>query len=128
MAVAADPTAAAKAAAAAAVGKDKNTSIANRTGCIKQEKTKNISIVTVEQIEKFFNNASDNVAGPVKISFKTRNTVEGVFVRASDFTELRGKNFWRIVTVKYLDEYKNSSDLNFSRIFNGAEFTRLSLK
>jgi hypothetical protein len=84
--------------------------------------------VTAEQIEKFFNNTSDNVAGPVKISFKTRNTVEGVFVRASDYTELRGKNFWRIVTIKYLDEYKSSSDLNFSRIFNGAEFTRLSLK
>lgn len=84
--------------------------------------------MTIEQIEKFFNNASDNVAGPVKISFKTRNTVEGIFVRASDYTELRGKNFWRIVTLKYLDEYKTSSDLNFSRIFNGAEFTRLSLK
>jgi hypothetical protein len=84
--------------------------------------------MTIEQIEKFFQNTSTNVSDPIKIQFKTRGTVEGVFVRAQDFSELRGKNFWRIVTLKYLDEYKSSKDMNFSRIFNGAEFTKLSLK
>ena len=88
---------------------------------------KNYLIMTIEQIEKFMGNNSSSATGPVKISFKTRNTVEGLFIRAADFTELRGKNFWRIVTVKNLDDYKNSKDMNFSRIFNGAEFTKLSV-
>jgi hypothetical protein len=40
--------------------------------------------------------------------------------------ELKRKNFWRIVSVKNLDDYRSSNDVNLSRIFNGAEFTRLS--
>jgi hypothetical protein len=52
--------------------------------------------------------------------------VEGIFVKAPDYPELKGKNFWRIVTVRYLDEFNRSGDMNFSRIFNGAEFTKLA--
>jgi hypothetical protein len=82
--------------------------------------------MTSEQIEKFFANNPDNGAQAIKISFKARNTVEGVFIRNADYVELKGKNFWRIVTLKNFESYRNSKDVNLTRIFNGAEFTKLS--
>jgi hypothetical protein len=83
--------------------------------------------MTIEQIEKFIQQgAPGNGPRQVAISFKTRHMVEGIFVKAPDYPELKGKNFWRIVTIRYLDEFNKSGDMNFSRIFNGAEFTKLS--
>lgn len=84
--------------------------------------------MTNEQIEKFIAGNQEHIGEPIKIFFKTRSTVEGVFIQATDFIELKGKNFWRIVTLKNLDDYTKSKDMNLSRIFNGAEFTRLSQK
>jgi hypothetical protein len=84
--------------------------------------------MTIEQIEKFIAGNKEEVKEPAKIFFKTRGTVEGVFIRTSDFVELKKKNFWRIVSSKNLTDYKESKDINLSRIFNGAEFTRLSQK
>jgi hypothetical protein len=82
--------------------------------------------MTSEQIEKFFANNPDNSGQTIKIFFKARNTVEGVFIRNADYVELKGKNFWRIVTMKNFESYRNSKDVNLTRIFNGAEFTKLS--
>ena len=82
--------------------------------------------MTSEQIEKFLTADVREEPEPAKIFFKTRNTVEGVFIRTPDFLELKRKNFWRIVSAKNLEDYKKSKDTNLSRIFNGAEFTRLS--
>jgi hypothetical protein len=83
--------------------------------------------MTSEQIEKFFANNPDNNGGQtIKIFFKARNTVEGVFIRNADYVELKGKNFWRIVTLKNFETYRTSKDVNLTRIFNGAEFTKLS--
>jgi hypothetical protein len=83
--------------------------------------------MTIEQIEKFIaQGAPGNGPRQVAISFKTRHMVEGIFVQAPDYPELKGKNFWRIVTIRYLEEFNKSGDMNFSRIFNGAEFTKLS--
>ncbi|MDP4218492.1 MAG: short-chain dehydrogenase [Bacteroidota bacterium] len=82
--------------------------------------------MTSEQIEKFFANNPDNGGQAIKIFFKARNTVEGVFIRNADYVELKGKNFWRIVTLKNFESYRNSKDVNLTRIFNGAEFTKLS--
>ena len=84
--------------------------------------------MTIEQIEKFIAGYKEDLKEPAKIFFKTRGTVEGIFIRTSDFVELKKKNFWRIVSSKNLDDYKTSKDINLSRIFNGAEFTRLSQK
>lgn len=84
--------------------------------------------MTVEQIDRFMERAPVSRVDPIKIFFKTRSTVEGVFIRTDDFEELRKKNFWRIVTVKSLDTYSNSKDIGLSRIYNGAEFTKLSEK
>ena len=85
--------------------------------------------MTAEQIEKFLGNTANNsepAGQPAKISFKTRNTVEGVFIKTPDYFELKGKNFWRIVTLKNIDSYRTSNDVNLSRIFNGSEFIKLS--
>jgi hypothetical protein len=84
--------------------------------------------MTIEQIEKFIAGNKEDLKEPAKIFFKTRGTVEGIFIRTSDFVELKKKNFWRIVSSKNLTDYKESKDINLSRIFNGAEFTRLSQK
>ena len=84
--------------------------------------------MTIEQIEKFIAGNKEDLKEPAKIFFKTRGTVEGVFIRTSDFVELKKKNFWRIVSSKNLNDWKESKDINLSRIFNGAEFTRLSQK
>lgn len=80
--------------------------------------------MTIEQIERFIGTEPDCFS---KISLKAR-TVEGIFIKAPDFLELKKKNFWRIVTINKMQEYQKSKDINLSRIFNGQEFTRLSSK
>ena len=84
--------------------------------------------MTNDQIEKFISNNVDETGKPIKIFFKTRNTLEGIFIQTQDFKELKSKNFWRIVTATNLENYKKSKDMGLSRIFNGAEFTKLSSK
>ncbi|HMG68959.1 MAG TPA: hypothetical protein VK588_14780 [Chitinophagaceae bacterium] len=62
----------------------------------------------------------------VNIHFKQRNTITGLFIREKDYDDLRSKNFWRIVTNANIEQWKKTKDINLARIFNGAEFTRLS--
>lgn len=78
-----------------------------------------------EQITKFIeaNHLSKN---PVKIEFKTRSSIVGLFIEGADYHELKPKNFWRIVAELRVKEWKSTNDNNLSRIFNGAEFTKLS--
>ena len=82
--------------------------------------------MTAEQIEKFF---SSNVKSNslVRISFKTRNAVVGIFVQTPDFDELKAKNFWRIVSEANYEQWKQSKDYSLVRMFNGAEFTKLAI-
>jgi len=84
--------------------------------------------MTIEQIEKFINGNTPGPQDSVKIFFKTRGTVEGIFIQTPDYIELKRKNFWRIVSLKNMEDYKQSKNSGLSRIFNGAEFTKLSLK
>ena len=63
----------------------------------------------------------------VKIEFKKRNAVTGQFVKVTDYNELKSKNFWRIVTETNIAQWNKSNDINLVRIFNGTEFTRLSI-
>jgi hypothetical protein len=78
--------------------------------------------MNIEQIERFIGAGQDCFS---KIFLKAR-TVEGIFIKAPDFAELKKKNFWRIVTITKMEEYKRSKDINLSRIFNGQEFVKLS--
>jgi hypothetical protein len=82
--------------------------------------------MTVEQIEKFIAQHPKNLTQLVKISFKARNAVNGIFIQTNDFAELKQKNFWRIVTATHMENYMKSKDLAYSRMFNGAEFTKLA--
>ncbi|MBY0537171.1 MAG: short-chain dehydrogenase [Chitinophagaceae bacterium] len=78
-----------------------------------------------EAIEKFLETGK-RLEKTVSIHFKTRKTIKGVFIGGKDYADMKKKNFWRIVPDTRLGEWNESSDIAVSRIFNGAEFTRLS--
>lgn len=81
--------------------------------------------MTIIQIDKFIEqHPSGDV--PVKISFKKRNAVVGVFVRGRDFEDLKAKNFWRIIPEADLASWKRSKDQRLSRLFSGTEFVKLT--
>jgi|1185.fasta_scaffold124298_2 hypothetical protein len=84
-----------------------------------------ILVMTNDQIEKFLQpeHLSKNV---VRINFKTRNTMLGIFITSGDYEDLKSKNFWRIVTETNIDGWKKSKDMNLARIFNGMEITKLT--
>ncbi len=81
--------------------------------------------MTNEQIEKFVE-VKQRKNNPLNIHFKDRGTVTGLFVQGNDYSELKSKNLWRIVSHAKLEEWKQTQDMNLSRIFNGMSFTRLS--
>jgi hypothetical protein len=81
--------------------------------------------MTTEMIEKFIENKTRKDT-TVKIHFKERSTVTGLFVHGVDYAELKSKNFWRIVSGSYVEEWKKTKDPNLVRIYNGVSFTRLS--
>lgn len=75
----------------------------------------------IKQVE-----TKSNSGKALNIHFKQRSTITGLFIKGNDYDELRSKNFWRIVTNGNIEQWKKTKDVNLSRIFNGAEFTRLS--
>ncbi|WP_346237532.1 short-chain dehydrogenase [Niabella insulamsoli] len=79
----------------------------------------------VTSIEKFLDSKSANPK-VVNVHFKDRSTITGVFVELRDYDELKAKNFWRVVNVKNLEQWEKRKDVELSRLFNGASFTRLS--
>ncbi|TDX01453.1 short-chain dehydrogenase [Dinghuibacter silviterrae] len=83
--------------------------------------------MTVQQIEKFIALHPKGASGSVTISFKTRKNVQGVFIQTPDYEELKKKNFWRIVMSPNLDDYIRTKSLSHARIFNGLEFSKLSI-
>ncbi|HRP57872.1 short-chain dehydrogenase [Agriterribacter sp.] len=81
--------------------------------------------MTNDKIEKFIEcKPEKNVK--VNIHFKQRATVRGLFIRTDDYEELKSKNFWRIVSDSKVEEWEKTKDSSLARIYNGAEFTRLS--
>jgi hypothetical protein len=80
-----------------------------------------------EQIKKFVETKITHKDKYVKIEFSKRDPVYGIFITDADYQDLSAKNFWRIVTSKNFDAYNRSKDNNLARIFNGSEFSRLSL-
>lgn len=82
--------------------------------------------MTVEQIERFLDSHPLHMDRSSRVFFKTRNTLDGTFIQAPDFVELKKKNFWRIVSASRMEDYRKSNDVGLSRIFNGSEFTKLA--
>lgn len=83
--------------------------------------------MTNDQIEKILTqeHVEKNL---IRISFKTRNTIKGLFIQMPDFNELKSKNFWRIVPEGNVEKWRKSRDMNLARIFNGQEFTKLNVE
>lgn len=79
-----------------------------------------------EDIEKFL--AKNALPGNeyVQIKFRQRDSIYGLFVKDNDYAYLKAKNFWRIVPQAKLEAYKASKDANLARIYNGAEFLKLT--
>ena len=81
--------------------------------------------MTNAQIEKFLEQNYLEKA-PVKVSFKTRKPLIGLFIKTADYSELKSKNFWRIVGEVNIESYWKSKDMNLARVFSGSEMTKLS--
>ena len=80
-----------------------------------------------EQIKEFLEAKVTTDDKYVKIEFTKREPIYGIFLKGADYKDLSGKNFWRIVTSKYFDNYNKSKDANLAKLFNGSEFSKLSL-
>jgi hypothetical protein len=80
--------------------------------------------MNIEDIEKFL--AKKTESEYVKISFKQRDPIYGLFVQDNDYSYLKSKNFWRIVPQSQLEAFKTTKNVNLARIFNGAEFSKLT--
>ena len=89
--------------------------------------------MNIEQIELFLNKDKttnkDKAAQDacVKINFKKRDAVYGLFIKSKDYDDLKSKNFWRIVTFTHLEEFNKSNNVNLAKIFSGSEFSKLSV-
>jgi len=83
--------------------------------------------MTVEQIETFLAKETLPQGKIIRFEMKKRNPVRGIIVQGRDYNELKGKNFWRIVTQSNLAEYSKAQNINLAKIFSGTEFAKLSL-
>lgn len=81
--------------------------------------------MTTEMITQFIEN-KNRKNNAVNVHFKERSTVKGLFIRSTDYDELRYKNLWRIVTHAKIEEWNRTKNIDLSRIFNGISFTRLT--
>lgn len=79
-----------------------------------------------EDVEQFFARKATLNKDYVKITFKKRESIYGLFLKEADYAHLKSKNFWRIVPQSQLEKYKTSKNAALARIFNGDEFTKLT--
>ena len=83
--------------------------------------------MNTEDIQKFISSHKMGAENYLKITFKKRDAVYGIIVNSTDSADLHPKNFWRIVSFANMKEWNDSKNLNFSRIFNGQEFSKLAV-
>ena len=83
--------------------------------------------MNIEEIEKFLEREKLNQEQFVKIDFKKRDPVYGLFVKSNDFNDLKAKNFWRIVTKTHFDAWRRTKDMNLAKIFSGSDFSKLKV-
>ncbi len=82
--------------------------------------------MNTEEIVKFLSRR-ENKGKEIRIDFKKRTAISGLFVEGNDFADLESKNFWRIVSHKNIETWQHSGDINLAKIFNGLEFQKLRL-
>ena len=81
--------------------------------------------MTTEMIEKFVEGKGRKDTA-INIHFKERSTVTGLFIQSPDYSELKLKNFWRIVSHTKIEEWRKTKNMDLARIYNGLSFTRLT--
>ncbi|MBB1286173.1 short-chain dehydrogenase [Flavisolibacter sp. BT320] len=82
--------------------------------------------MTIEDIQKFLDTKTSAGNAYVKITFKKRDAVCGLFVKEhKDYGDLKAKNFWRIVPKSQFDAYRQTKNIGLAKIFSGSDFTRL---
>lgn len=81
--------------------------------------------MTTEMIGKFIEN-KNRKNNAVKIYFKERSTIKGIFIHSADYDELKSKNLWRIVSDAKIEEWNRTKNMDLPKIFNGLSFTRLT--
>lgn len=82
--------------------------------------------MTSEDIEQFFARKATLNEDYVKITFRRRESIFGLFLKDADYLHLKAKNFWRIVPQSQLTAYRTSKDASLARLFNGEEFSKLA--
>lgn len=82
--------------------------------------------MNIEAIENFFAKKASFNEDYVKISFRQRDAIYGLFLKDNDYCYLKSKNLWRIVPQSRVEAFKNSGDVSLARIFNGVDFSRLT--
>jgi len=84
--------------------------------------------MNIEEIEKFLNSKTSTGNEYIKITFKRREAVYGLFVREhKDYSDLKSKNFWRIVPQSQFEAYQKSKNIGLAKIFHGSDFSRLTV-
>jgi len=83
--------------------------------------------MNVEEIQNFLDKHELPKGKYLKIQFKKRDVIFGLFVKDRDYNDLKSKNFWRIVTFTHLEEFNKSNNVSLAKIFSGSEFSRLSV-
>lgn len=83
--------------------------------------------MNTEEIEQFLTKGNTTENHCIKINFKKREAIYGLFVKDNDYNYLKTKNFWRIVTRTNFEQWQKTKDFSLARIFNGSEFSRLVL-
>ena len=78
-------------------------------------------------IEKFCEAKKIDWKSCLRIDFKEREPLYGFIVAAPDYDYLKGKNLWRIVLISNISKWQTTGNLDFAKIFNGDEITKLSL-
>ena len=84
--------------------------------------------MNIEEIELFLDKQNVKPGQHIRIDFKKRDPIFGLFIRTNDFGDLKAKNFWRIVTATNMAEYQKTKNVNLARIFSGSDFSKLSVK
>jgi len=83
--------------------------------------------MNIEEIQKFLDTKTSVQNNYVKIAFKKRDSIYGLFVKDKDYSDLKSKNFWRIVPRSQFDAYSKSQNVNLAKIFSGFEFSKLTI-
>ena len=84
--------------------------------------------MNIEDIQRFLDSKTSTGKEQVKITFKKREAVYGLFVKEhKDYSDLKSKNFWRIVPQNQLETYQRTKDIGLAKIFHGADFSKLAV-